>query len=400
MNNNKSDFLDKFISFYDPVKQRIGNIGVLAAGFVLIVLSFFVRTDIFGLLLDLLGAIGILSGILICVIGFVMLGIEKGWWNGPGALGGETESPSPQYDVGAPYHEGPAEASPPTPPPPAAPTGPTAPAAPVTPTAPPSPITPAAPAAPVGPTTPAAPVEPPYQPPYAAPPPAQPYGVPYQQPYGTAAYPPPPPQGGLPLPAFVVRNQGNILFAILAIFLGTIVWGFLLGIVGGFAAVLSPELYIDLVTALGGIPFAAAASVGTVGAGIIGGIVAYETGKAVKAALIFLALNWALTLLILFAVFAFSASLDYLSFLSAAPNDFDSISMFRTMSEYFEYRDTLALRDIGFFEYVSMRMPFETFALLVFRILLTSFVIPTAALLIGAIIGARLDTRRSSGVSV
>lgn len=159
-------------------------------------------------------------------------------------------------------------------------------------------------------------------------------------------------------------------------------------------------MYLDIVTALGGIPFAVGANAGTVGVGIIGGIVAYETGKAVKSALIYLALNWALALLILIVAFSLSTSLDILSFLSAAPNDLDSIRLFQTVSEYFDLRDALSSRGIGFFEFVSRRMPFDTFAFLTFRLLLTSFVIPTAALLIGAVVGSRLATQKSSNLSV
>lgn len=222
MNNNSSDYLDKFISYYNPIRNRIGNIGVLAAGLGLIVMSFFIRTDIFGLLLDLLGALGVLSGIFVFIIGFVMLGIEKGWWNGPAALGGETSSRPPIHGAGANYDVEPPAAPPtwppaaPSLPPPAAP--PTQPAAPLA-----QPATPVAPT-PVPPVAPAEPPAPSYQPPGVAPPPVEPYRVPYQEPYGVP-YPQRPAQGGLPLPGFVARNQGKILFAILAMFLGSMVWG-------------------------------------------------------------------------------------------------------------------------------------------------------------------------------
>ena len=85
MSDNVSEYIEKFNAYYRPIRERVGNIGVIAAGIVLIVLSLFISTDVFGLLLDLFGALGVILGIGVLLIGVVMLGIEKGWWSGPAA---------------------------------------------------------------------------------------------------------------------------------------------------------------------------------------------------------------------------------------------------------------------------------------------------------------------------
>ena len=95
MSDNVSKYIAKFNAYYSPIRESIGNIGVIAAGIVLIVSSLFISTDVFGLLLDLFGALGVLLGICVFLIGVVMLGIEKRWWSGPAALDAWAAKPVP-----------------------------------------------------------------------------------------------------------------------------------------------------------------------------------------------------------------------------------------------------------------------------------------------------------------
>ena len=77
----------KFGGLYSLVQTRIGNAGVIVAGIVFAALSVFARTDIFGLMLDYIGILGIAVGVVVAIFGVFMLGREKEWWGRIGALG-------------------------------------------------------------------------------------------------------------------------------------------------------------------------------------------------------------------------------------------------------------------------------------------------------------------------
>ncbi len=77
----------KFGGLYSLVQTRIGNVGVIVAGIVFAAFSVFARTDIFGLMLDYIGILGIAVGVVVAIFGVFMLGREKEWWGRIGALG-------------------------------------------------------------------------------------------------------------------------------------------------------------------------------------------------------------------------------------------------------------------------------------------------------------------------
>ena len=72
--------MEKLTNFYTPFRERISDIGVIAAGVALAAVSFFIRTDIFETILDYVGVLGMAAGITIAAVGIFMLGTEKGWW--------------------------------------------------------------------------------------------------------------------------------------------------------------------------------------------------------------------------------------------------------------------------------------------------------------------------------
>ena len=66
---------------YDRVRVRTGNMGVIVIGVGLTILSYFIRTDVFEAILDIVGLVGILAGLVITAAGIYWLGDEKGWWD-------------------------------------------------------------------------------------------------------------------------------------------------------------------------------------------------------------------------------------------------------------------------------------------------------------------------------
>ena len=362
--------MEKFNAFYNPIRDKIGNIGVIAAGFGLIVLSIFIRTGIFAFLLDLFGALGILFGIAVSVIGIVMLGIEKGWWNGPAGLNGQPTTPTPQGEaiVGpAPHQHQPAphyaeaQAVPPS----------------------------------------APPLEPPPQPEYIPPPPAGTYAAPMQEQYAPPAYPPQPQQyvpaaypttpqqGGIPLPDFVIRNQGNILLALLMIFAGGILWGIFAGILGAIAGVLLGDTFLLLIRDMNSVTLALIGSVGAVGAGILGGVVmAGETRKAIYVALLYMAISSALSIVLAAAL---NSLLDSSDILSSVPTPESSIMQLPGLIE--------SLGDYLGYERFSDRFQLAGTIRLILEILISSVVIPAIALVAGAVIGSRIAMKRTTTIS-
>ena len=54
----------------------------MLAGVALAVVGLFIRTDVFATILDIVGVIGVVIGIAFATVGFLMLGRERGWWDG------------------------------------------------------------------------------------------------------------------------------------------------------------------------------------------------------------------------------------------------------------------------------------------------------------------------------
>lgn len=240
MNSELSRYIEKFNAIYYPIKDRIGNIGVIVAGFALAVLSFFVRTDIFGFLLDFFGVIGILAGIVIVVIGVFMLGLEEGWWKALAAFNKQPADPAPQNQ-------------------------------------PPTAQRAEAQSAPQQATQP----EPAQQPEYPESQEAGTYYASAQEQYAPASYQPQ--QVGFRMPEFLIRMRGNILIAALTMFLA----GFVLD--NAFTILTLILLFIPftisplIISVLGSI-------IPNLLAGGLGGIIAGNARNAIYAALLCLLL--------------------------------------------------------------------------------------------------------------
>ena len=54
----------------------------MLAGIALAAVGLFIRTDVFATILDIVGVIGLVIGIAFATVGFLMLGRERGWWDG------------------------------------------------------------------------------------------------------------------------------------------------------------------------------------------------------------------------------------------------------------------------------------------------------------------------------
>ena len=249
MNSEVSRYIEKFNAIYYPIKDKIGNIGVIVAGFALAVLSLFVRTDIFGFLLDFFGVIGILAGIVVVVIGVFMLGVEEGWWKAPAAFNKQPANPAPQVQPTTPQQQ------------PAAPQRAEA----------------------QSDAQPAVPPEPAQQPEYLESQETGSYDTPAQEQYAPASYQlqPQSQQGGFRMPDFIIRMRGKILISALVMFVGAIVLSIAftpIRLIFAFIPFTS-ELLDQGVRVLGSIA-------PNLVAGGIGGIIAGSNRKAILAALL------------------------------------------------------------------------------------------------------------------
>ena len=66
---------------YNRMRSRMSSIGMIVIGIVVVILSFFIRSDIFETILDVVGLLGIIAGLTATGAGIYMLGDEKGWWD-------------------------------------------------------------------------------------------------------------------------------------------------------------------------------------------------------------------------------------------------------------------------------------------------------------------------------
>ena len=66
---------------FNRVRSRVSNIRMIVIGVALMLVSFFIRTDIFETILDIVGLLGIIAGLIATGAGIYLLGDEKGWWD-------------------------------------------------------------------------------------------------------------------------------------------------------------------------------------------------------------------------------------------------------------------------------------------------------------------------------
>lgn len=71
---------------YTPIRETIGNYGVIAVGIALLAIGSLIRFDV---LQYLIGVAGIIVGVAIAAVGVFMLGKEKGWWYANSESGGQ-----------------------------------------------------------------------------------------------------------------------------------------------------------------------------------------------------------------------------------------------------------------------------------------------------------------------
>ena len=66
---------------FNRMRSRVSNIRMIVIGVALMLVSFFIRTDIFETILDVVGLLGIIAGLIATGAGIYLLGDEKGWWD-------------------------------------------------------------------------------------------------------------------------------------------------------------------------------------------------------------------------------------------------------------------------------------------------------------------------------
>ena len=65
---------------YSPIREKIGNYGVIATGIALLATGALIRLDIFEAMRDPIGMAGMLVGAAMAAVGIFMLGKDEGWW--------------------------------------------------------------------------------------------------------------------------------------------------------------------------------------------------------------------------------------------------------------------------------------------------------------------------------
>ena len=97
---------------YSPIREVVGDYGVIAAGIAMLAVGSIVRFDFLETLVDLVSAVGIIAGAAIAGVGIFMLGKEEGWWGkddeqpsgqagrAPAAPGGVSSIPTESYGEG------------------------------------------------------------------------------------------------------------------------------------------------------------------------------------------------------------------------------------------------------------------------------------------------------------
>ena len=68
------------IAYYGPIREVVGDYGVIAAGIALLVFGSLMRFDILETIVDLVAIVGMIAGAATATFGIFMLGKEEGWW--------------------------------------------------------------------------------------------------------------------------------------------------------------------------------------------------------------------------------------------------------------------------------------------------------------------------------
>ncbi|MDE2822667.1 MAG: hypothetical protein OXK79_04100 [Chloroflexota bacterium] len=91
---------NRLIAHYSPIREAIGDYGVIAAGIVLLASGTLIRFDILETIVDLVAMLGMIVGAAAAGFGIFMLGREEGWWGEDGEPGAQSgASPAPPAGV-------------------------------------------------------------------------------------------------------------------------------------------------------------------------------------------------------------------------------------------------------------------------------------------------------------
>ena len=124
-NNRSTEIIERVYNLFSPFREKVGDYGVIVTGIAVVAGGFFVRTEVFASILNVVGILGVIAGVAVAGFGIFMLGHDRGWWGqaldfsqsrGQGASaqppeyspGLQTEAvvheQPPPMDVGAPQH--------------------------------------------------------------------------------------------------------------------------------------------------------------------------------------------------------------------------------------------------------------------------------------------------------
>jgi hypothetical protein len=81
---------NRLIAYYSPIREAIGDYGVIAAGIALLATGTLIRFDILETIVDLVAMLGMIVGAAAAIFGIFMLGREEGWWGKSGEPGAQS----------------------------------------------------------------------------------------------------------------------------------------------------------------------------------------------------------------------------------------------------------------------------------------------------------------------
>ena len=101
---------NRLIAYYSPIREAIGDYGVIAAGVALLAFGTVIRFDILESIVDLVAMLGMIVGAATATFGIFMLGREEGWWgrskesdkqvgSAPAAHGGDLNIPAEPLEI-------------------------------------------------------------------------------------------------------------------------------------------------------------------------------------------------------------------------------------------------------------------------------------------------------------
>ena len=73
--------MSRLAGIFDYLIGRVDNIGLIIIGVITAQVSYFIRTDMFEAILDVVGFACIFGGLAITVAGIYRIGDALGWWN-------------------------------------------------------------------------------------------------------------------------------------------------------------------------------------------------------------------------------------------------------------------------------------------------------------------------------